>query len=217
MPHLDPSQLTIPFVVQNAQAVAGIGMAVLGSGLIVMVLLSLFGNCGLQQEPADDAYAPAAVAVEVRTTKRKVRSRLVVPSLSRWVHAVIESRPASRLTGPVNHSLSMSATYRMSRGLQTPCKAGIKYRLSCLCTWSASLAMFLLQPAAVGHSSTSDMACTISTESHPTCSCTLIFALLLAHTFLSSCRVSRVNSLPDDQHTCHWQQHKVDVLQLAGL
>jgi len=66
-------------------------MAVLGSGLMVMVLLSLFGNCGLQQETADDAYAPAAVAVEVRTTKRKVRSRLVVPSLSSWGHAVSEN------------------------------------------------------------------------------------------------------------------------------
>lgn len=73
LPKLDPSQVTVPFVVENAKAVAGIGMAVLAAGLLVMLLLSLLGNCGLSAEGPDDAYAPAAaggVAVQVHTHKR---------------------------------------------------------------------------------------------------------------------------------------------------
>lgn len=72
IPKLEPAQITIPFVVENAKAVAGIGMAVLGSGLAMMVLLSLLGNCGLPQGGSDEAYAPAAVAVEVTAHRRKV-------------------------------------------------------------------------------------------------------------------------------------------------
>lgn len=68
---LDPSQITVPYVVEHAQEVAGIGMAVLAAGLLMMVLLSLLGNCGLQAE-ADEAYAPAAATVSVQVQKRKV-------------------------------------------------------------------------------------------------------------------------------------------------
>lgn len=71
---LDPSQVTIPFVVENAKAVAGVGMAVLGTGLVVMILLSSLGNCGLQSASNDEAYAPAAVAVQVHAHKRQVCS-----------------------------------------------------------------------------------------------------------------------------------------------
>ena len=66
VPKLDPSQITVPFVVENAKAVAGIGMAVLGSGFIVMILLSLLGDHGVSHSSSsDEAYAPASGTVEV--------------------------------------------------------------------------------------------------------------------------------------------------------
>lgn len=90
IPKLEPAQINLPFVVENAKAVAGIGMAVLGSGLIIMVLLSLLGNCGLPRDSSDEAYAPAAVAVEVTAHKRKVRinrSRLAAAASHHSAHA----------------------------------------------------------------------------------------------------------------------------------
>ena len=74
VPKLDPSQVTVPFVVENAKAVAGIGMAVLGAGFLVMILLSLLGNHGLNNSSSDEAYAPAAGTVEVHAHRpAKVR------------------------------------------------------------------------------------------------------------------------------------------------
>lgn len=77
MPKLEPSQITVPFVVENAKAVAGIGMAVLGAGFLVMILLSLLGNHGLSHNSSDEAYAPAAGVVEVHAHRPgKVRDVL---------------------------------------------------------------------------------------------------------------------------------------------
>jgi hypothetical protein len=74
VPKLDPSQVTVPFVVENAKAVAGIGMAVLGTGFLVMILLSLLGNHGLNHNSNDEAYAPAVGTVEVHAHRpAKVR------------------------------------------------------------------------------------------------------------------------------------------------
>lgn len=73
VPKLDRSQITASFIVGNAKAVAGIGMAVLGAGVIVMILLTLLGNVGLNQDQhsSDGAYAPATVEVHAH---KKVRA-----------------------------------------------------------------------------------------------------------------------------------------------
>lgn len=65
IPKQAPGQSTASFIVENAKAVAGIGMAVLAAGLIVMILLSLLGNVGLKpsEHSADGAYAPTTVEV----------------------------------------------------------------------------------------------------------------------------------------------------------
>jgi hypothetical protein len=78
VPKLERSQVTASFIVENAKAVAGIGMAVLGAGVIVMILLSLLGNVGLNQDQhsSDNAYAPATVEVHAH---RKVRTSLCMP------------------------------------------------------------------------------------------------------------------------------------------
>jgi hypothetical protein len=78
VPNLERSQITASFIVENAKAVAGIGMAVLGAGVIVMILLSLLGNVGLNQDQhsSDGAYAPATVEVHAH---KKVRPSLCMP------------------------------------------------------------------------------------------------------------------------------------------
>lgn len=106
---LDPSQVTIPYVVQNAKAVAGIGVAVLAFGFLLMVLLSLLGNCGLAPDhSADDAYAPAAAVatVQVHAHKRKVRRGFVV-------------QPGQSLAAPTHDVRACSCTDAMSAPVLT--------------------------------------------------------------------------------------------------
>lgn len=66
VPKLERSQITASFIVENAKGVAGISIAVLAAGVIVMVLLSLLGNAGLGPsiEPSTEgAYTVATVEV----------------------------------------------------------------------------------------------------------------------------------------------------------
>lgn len=70
------SDITLPYVVQHAREVAGIGMSVVAAGVLVMAVLALFGNCGLQSGSssgaAEEVYAPATATVTVQTHARKV-------------------------------------------------------------------------------------------------------------------------------------------------
>lgn len=69
------SDITLSWIVQQAEGAAGLGMGVLGLGLIIIGILSLFGNVGMPNDSSrDDAYAPAAVEVEVRTARHGKRA-----------------------------------------------------------------------------------------------------------------------------------------------
>lgn len=115
MPQLE---VTLPFVIQNAQAVAGIGMGVLGAGLVVMILLSLLGNYGLQEDSADGAYAPAAVAVEVRAHRQKV-SPLGDPGQHACVCSTVSTCTMLSVSSIQSASLPMFSTQDSSKCIST--------------------------------------------------------------------------------------------------